>query len=172
MRSSRYGVRAAVVVAVMTLTACSSGSGTGGDEGGGGADDAQAAGLAFAKCMREHGVDVPDPEDQGDGMVQVGPGVAAGGPALKRFQEAQDQCKRHLADVGGSGPAGPLSEADKQRMVQFSACMREHGVDMPDPDFSGGGGAVTIPRGAGEDQEFQAAQEACQHLFGPAGGVR
>ncbi len=25
-------------------------------------------------------------------------------------------------------------------MLAFAACMREHGVDMPDPDLSGGGG--------------------------------
>src|SRR5207253_2334340 len=29
-------------------------------------------------------------------------------------------------------------------MLAFARCMREHGIDMPDPDTSGGGGMVNI----------------------------
>ena len=52
-------------------------------------------------------------------------------------------------------------------MLAFSACMREHGVDYPDPDVSGGGISIEIggPDAAGgidpSSEKFQAAQEAC-----------
>jgi hypothetical protein len=57
-------------------------------------------------------------------------------------------------------------------MLAFAKCMREHGVDMPDPQFSssGGGGRVTIGVGGEgridpESQSFQDAQTACESLM-------
>src|SRR5687768_16812828 len=47
-------------------------------------------------------------------------------------------------------------------MLAFARCMREHGVDMPDPDTSGGNGVVTFSAGAvaggkldGDTNKFQ-----------------
>jgi hypothetical protein len=62
--------------------------------------------------------------------------------------------------------------------------MRDHGVDMPDPDFSGGGFAIRVNggtdtggRGPKEDPAFAAAEAACSSLLpgklgtgGPGGG--
>ena len=60
-------------------------------------------------------------------------------------------------------------------MLAFAQCMREHGIDMPDPQFENGG-RVMIGGGPGEDgegrssiresDEFQAAEEACGDLLG------
>ena len=57
--------------------------------------------LEFAKCMREHGVDFPDPVFSGDGAsIQVS-GEAAIGPDGDGMTEAQEACQTEL---GGEAP--------------------------------------------------------------------
>ena len=68
-------------------------------------------------------------------------------------------------------------------MLAFSACMREHGIDMPDPKFENGGATVDLggPGGDGpqidpNSQAFKDAEEACKSLMpegkgGPGGGA-
>lgn len=142
--------------------------------------DAEQAGLDFARCMREHGVDVPDPQAGEGGMVMIGPGPGevqggsrSGPPA--GFEEADKACRHFLEGLIGDGP-GPLDAAEQDRALKFAQCMRDHGVDMPDPDFSGGGVRITIGGGPGsatgpDSETFKAAQKACGGLFGPAGGA-
>ena len=142
--------------------------------------DPEQAGLAFARCMREHGVDMPDPQAGGGGMVMIGPGPGSGtgevhagvhsGPPAG-FEEADNACRHFIEDLIGEGP-GQLDPAEQDRALKFAQCMRDNGVDMPDPDFSGGGVRITISAGpgAGPDSEtFNAAQEKCGGLFGPRG---
>ena len=68
----------------------------------------------------------------------------------------------------------PIDPKEQDRALKFAQCMRDNGVDMPDPDFAGGGIRVTIgvPGGGGitpDSEVFQAAQKACGPLFGPPG---
>lgn len=140
--------------------------------------DPEQAGLDFARCMREHGVDMPDPQAGGGGMVMIGPGPgevqagrAVGPPA--GFEEAHEACKHILEDLIGDGP-GPMDPAEQDRALRFAQCMRDNGIDLPDPDFSGGGISITIGRQGGigpDDETFKKAQEACGGLFGPRGGM-
>lgn len=142
--------------------------------------DPEQAGLDFARCMREHGVDVPDPQAGEGGMVMIGPGpgeaqagTRSGPPA--GFEEADKACRHFLDGLIGDGP-GPLDAAEQDRALKFAQCMRDHGVDMPDPDFFGGGVRITIGGGPGsatgpDSETFTAAQKACGGLFGPAGGA-
>ena len=57
--------------------------------------------------------------------------------------------------------------------MAFSRCMREHGVNMPDPNFDGQGMmTMKIDDSSGidpSDPKFEAAQQACGSAFGPAG---
>jgi len=196
MQQRRWRMLAAVAVALgLAATACggstpsAEGVATAGDgsKAKSTADtkptDPQQAGLDFAKCMREHGVDVPDPQAGEGGMVMIGPGPGAGGdtggfstsgpPA--GFEDADKACRHFIEGLIGDGP-GPLDPKEQDRALKFAKCMRDNGVDMPDPDFSGGGIKVTIgtPGSGGIDpgsETFQAAQKACGSLFGPAGGA-
>ena len=174
MQAGLARVMLPLAVAAMFATGCSS-SGSGGDEAGGGSSDPQDAALSYAKCMREHGIDVPDPKvdgDGGEGLVELGPGGPMGGDA-EAFEEAQEACAEYLADMGGEGPIGTLTEADKEQMLKFAECMREHGIDMPDPDFSShSGGALEfeVPPGSQGNEDFEAATEACQEFMGPPDG--
>ncbi len=99
---------------------------------GSGAGSPAATALAFAACMRAHGVpDFPDPAAGGGFLFQAGAGVDPSSPA---FAAAQAKCKRFLPHPG-SGP--PPSTRTVARMLRIARCMRVHGVpDFPDPRTS------------------------------------
>src|SRR5215470_12454655 len=55
----------------------------------------------------------------------------------------------------------PVADDEDQRAQQFTQCMRENGVDMPDPE-PGSGGKFRV-HGDGPDKEkMRAAMEACR----------
>src|SRR5215211_783188 len=63
--------------------------------------DPEQAALAFARCMRQHGVDMPDPEvdDQGRMTMRIGgPGAK---PDPRKLEAAQRACG---TPFGGDGP--------------------------------------------------------------------
>lgn len=186
LAASACGGSAGAGEQVASATGARSGS-TGDKKAAGGKQaDAEQAGLDFARCMREHGVDVPDPQTgPGEGgFIVVGPveassagGSAAAGQGLPEDFKAADEACRHFLDdlVQEGGP--PMDPEAQDRALAFARCMREHGVDMPDPDFSGttGGFSITIggPDGAIDPSSttFQEAQKACGSLFGPEGAI-
>jgi hypothetical protein len=136
--------------------------------------------LAFARCMREHGVDMPDPDTSGGpGVVTFkASGSASAGTKLdadtNKFQEANDACKDLLGDVGPMNMSPEQQQEMQDQALAFSRCMREHGVNMPDPTFgSEGQMMMTIGDGNGidpTDPKFEEAQQACGSAFGPGGG--
>jgi len=137
-------------------------------------DPAEAA-RAFAKCMREHGVEMPDPQVGEDGGMTMQIGTPDQAPPDRSvLDEAHKACEPLMKNARGSGPGklDPEQEARmKEEALQFAKCMREHGVDMPDPTFEEGGGVVMV---AGGDDPGSAtsreAMEACQQFMkGPDG---
>src|SRR5262245_15697567 len=75
-------------------------------------EEAEEAFTKYAECMREHGVDMPDPEVAGDGggdggvlTFRAGTGGPGGGNAeSKAFEEAQDACGDLIEGVVNNGP--------------------------------------------------------------------
>jgi hypothetical protein len=136
-------------------TATTKGSG---DDG----KDPQQRAIDFARCMREHGVDMPDPEvdEQGRVKIRVGAGGKGQRPDPAKLEEAQQACGGLMG--GGDGP-GQIDPAERDAMVNFARCMREHGIDMPDPTGDG----LVMRRDKGgpdpESEEFQQAEKACEH---------
>ena len=140
--------------------------------------DPQEAMLAFVDCMRDHGVDMPDPEFTADGGVIMradGGGDApeqgmSGGPGDPGFDEAQEACGSLIE--GTVRDIDPEQQAEIQaQALAFAQCMREHGVEMPDPRFDADG-RVSIMVGGPDSPRIdpdvmQAAQEACGGLMGP-----
>ena len=127
--------------------------------------DPQERALAFAKCMREHGVDMPDPEFGADGSLRMrlgGPGT--GKVDREQLDQAMEAC-RSLAPSGGGGKRPKHDPEVQKLLLAFAKCMREHGIEnFPDPGADGG----LILR-AGEESginpdspEFKAAEEACR----------
>jgi hypothetical protein len=147
-------------------------------------DDPQEVLLAYTECMRDEGIDLPDPDFSGGGArITIGPGGVD--PDDPDFQAAQEKCAPML-----EGLRQNFDEEDRQAMqdaaLEFAKCMREHGIDMPDPDFSeaapgrrGSGGAFRFGGVDPDDPDFQEAREACDEAFadlpgrfgrGPGGG--
>jgi hypothetical protein len=131
--------------------------------------DPQEAFLAFAECMREHGIDMPDPQVSEEGG-KFSVGFSGGGPGDERdneaFQEANEACRPLLENAIGEGGRPEISPEDEEAMLDFAQCMREHGIEMPDPGENG----MVFQFGGPDDQSFdqdafEAAQEACQDLL-------
>jgi hypothetical protein len=135
--------------------------------------DAQNAALEFARCMRQHGIDMPDPKISGNRITQefkASPGSK--GPDDPKFKAAQQACNKYLPS-GGQPPK--LNPQERQQLVAFARCMREHGIDVPDPGPDGG---IVAKRSGGngrnapepeDDPEFKAAEQACQKYLPNAG---
>jgi hypothetical protein len=70
---------------------------------GGSHDDRQAA-LNFARCMRQHGIDLPDPQFSGDNIVQRLPTRAE--QNSPKFKAAQPACRQYLPNGGQPSPVG------------------------------------------------------------------
>jgi hypothetical protein len=136
--------------------------------------DPEEAMLAYTECMRDHGVDLPDPQvgpAGGGGMVVIDEEVD---PADGTFQAAQDECGPIMEDAVSDREIDPEQEAEmREQMLAFAACMREHGVDFPDPTFDESG-RVTVGIGSdgpGDiDADADAMQEASQACSEELGG--
>ena len=155
--------------------------------------------LKWAQCMRQHGVNVPDPvngritvQNGGAGGAQPG-GSGSGGstagsggdggnvttgpdPNSAQFQAAQNACKQYAPNGGKAG--GQPTQQQLDQMTKFSQCMREHGIPMSDPQVqSGGGVSIRVsapPGGPGQgldpnSDQFKQAQAACAK-YQPGGG--
>ena len=167
---------------------------SGGNSGPANQSEMQDAMLEYAECMRDHGIDMPDPEFNGDGsgggmVIQGGPGGeggATGGPAAQseEFEAADEECNDILEEVRGDMPQlSPEEVAEMQdKLVAMAECMRGKGYDMPDPQVNGDGGVQIEMRGGDADgsggppsDEMQQDQQECNEQAGlqngPLGGA-
>jgi hypothetical protein len=134
--------------------------------------DPEEAALAFAQCMREHGVDMPDPQVGSNGEMSFSIGVGPGKGDRSQLQEAQEACQDLMP--GAFGEPREIPQEQRDAMLAFAQCMRDNGIDMPDPVFESGGRVmIGSPGDEGEgprfdprSEEFQAAEEACSDLLG------
>jgi hypothetical protein len=93
------------------------------------------AAIAFARCMRSHGVpNYPDPSSSNElpsGLPKVIP--QAVGVSNSQFLAATNAC-RHLYPKGAQ-PTPAENQQTLSRLVKFAQCMRSHGVsNWPDPE--------------------------------------
>jgi hypothetical protein len=181
MRILRTVSAAALVVVAVGLVACggddptpasgSSGSGRQGVD----AKTKQAM-LDYARCMRDHGINMPDPKFGANGAaVEMQRGVS--GTTPEQQKAAEQACGKYLKQI----KPPPMSAAEKQRQRQEALanarCMREHGIDMPDPQFDENGGILQRgPKIDPNKAKFREAERACrpegERDGGPSGGAR
>jgi hypothetical protein len=136
-----------------------------------GGDDREQALLAFARCMRDNGVPIKDPQVDSEGNLQLQPGQGGLGDVDQAtLEKAREACQEHLEGVTqGFTPEDQTRVQDS--LVKYASCMRENGYDMPDPDFSRGARAFfgNLDR---DDPAYKKAHEACkQHLAQFEGGL-
>ncbi|WP_434591110.1 hypothetical protein [Streptomyces sp. A5-4] len=127
-----------------------------GNNAGKASDDA----AKHRKCLRDNGMDVPDPKP---GEDERGMTISGDGMSKEKMEKAMKAC----AGKGGPGSAGGgMTQADKDKMLKLAQCMRKNGFNMPDPDFGKGGMAQAqkIPQGA-EMKKFEKANKACESIM-------
>jgi hypothetical protein len=175
------------VAAALALGAC------GGSDPGGGSGSAKSnqdkafeGALKFSQCMRDHGIDMPDPQRVGTGGIKLSGGkVRMNDP---KMQAAQKACQKYM-QVGGGEKLDPAKRAKLQEAaLNYARCMRQQGVNMPDPKMASNGGLTFQggPSAKGENHagpgkgfginpdspKFKAADKTCHHFLGngPDGG--
>jgi hypothetical protein len=120
----------------------------------------EEAAQKFVACMREHGVDMEDPEISSGGEVNIQ--INGQDMDHSKVDAAMEACREYSPFGTHNGPAP--DPAMQERMRQFAQCMRDHGVDaFPDPDD----GTVRIDGSVADDPDFPAAQQTCQAQFMP-----
>ncbi|MDD9376998.1 hypothetical protein M8Z33_10020 [Streptomyces sp. ZAF1911] len=153
-RSTTMTAAALLTGLTLFVTACTGGTGgsdkkedgssqSGGSGGSGGGTDADNA-LKLRKCLRDNGVDAPDPKPGEDprGMTV---GAGADQEALKK---AMEKC-----GMSAPGGGGEMPQAEKDKALAQAKCMRDHGFDMPDPEFNGNARTgFSLPEGADKDK--------------------
>ncbi len=168
-RTTRMAI-AGSLMGLVALAGCSTSSDTGvATAGGGGVSTVQpsespAASLSaedqrlqFVGCLRDNGVDIPDDAlNQGPGAIDL---------QSQEVQDALKACESKLPNMGGEGPGGAMSEAQQSQFIALAECMRDEGIDFPDPKFDANGnldlGALTSSGINPSDPKVQAALQAC-----------
>ena len=181
MSVARPAVRSVGVAVAIVLLSAGLLAGCGGGAHPSSPSKVMSGALAYANCMRTHGVpDFPDPNSQGEfqlhtrfenGHVTQGQDLVPSSPA---FQAAERTC-------GSFGSAGrqvtqPQEQQAYQKELRAAACMRANGVpEYPDPklidgsidlEFNGNS-TRTHPRSSRRPRS--APSRACR-LLGPSRG--
>jgi hypothetical protein len=151
-------------------TSSTAGGSTAGPGSGESSPGSQA--VAYAGCMRSHGVaNFPDPQISHNGnevsvKIAVPAGAVKGSPGL---QTAQQACRK-LLPGGGPGRQPAVSPAEQTQYLKAAACIRAHGLpSFPDPTFSGGGVHIDHQGLNESSPAFKAAVHACESLI--PGGI-
>ena len=134
--------------------------------------------LQFAACMRDEGIDWPDPITEADGSIDLFGGQAPASIAADASDEvieaAAETCGPIIEGASFLPGAGGIDEETQDLLLDFAQCLRDEGIDADDPDLDvlTGGGSPAALFGDGFDPLDPATQDAigvCQNLF--AGGI-
>jgi hypothetical protein len=148
---------ASITTTPTTIAVAPSGSNASGET-------SQSQQLQLAQCMRSHGVpNFPDPSPGGGQLNAISAaGINTQSPT---YQAALQACKKYTP-AGNMTPA--QSAAENAKGLEFSQCMRSHGVpNFPDPITGPTGGQAIKMSGTGIDQNsptYQAANSDCQKI--------
>ena len=113
--------------------------------------------FRFADCMRSNGVDFPDPVVEADGTVRFGfrPGTGSVVESqdlrsdLDLLPAAREACASLLQGLSFGAGSNDVEAAElelQDSLLEFARCMRDHGLDVGDPDLGNFG-----PGAAGDD---------------------
>lgn len=125
--------------------------------------------IAFARCVRAHGVQMSDPYHRPghSGLtINMPSATAANLPAL-------DACHHFLAPIIQMKEAGAASQAAPElpALTRYARCMRAHDIAMLNPTNDGSlnlGRVQGITGNYGRySPQFRAADTACRHLLPP-----
>jgi len=196
LRTVRLAMLAGTVLVVaLALAACGSSSNTSSSSGAAAASSSSSSGAGsaanrtkFVSCLKAHGVTLPSrpagahrPSGGGEGGAPPGGGGAppsggggfgggggffgGGGGARSRFNNPKFQAA--IKACGGGQFQRRRFTPNKAAITKFVACVKQHGYNLPTPNFSGKG--PIFPANIEKDKKFQTASRACASTLRPQG---
>lgn len=169
-RWRRLGTITAVAVTMLVLSAC---GGKGDDDGVASAGGDQNAGnpaedvqnppapqdpdeqaLRFAACMRDNGVDMPDPGPGQQGLVEAFQSVS-GNYDQATLDTAVAACQSLLPQYEAEGP----QHGSEEWQLAVAECLREQGLDVSDNLFD------DLHSGELDQEQLAIAMEACRDVI-------
>jgi hypothetical protein len=124
--------------------------------------------------LKAHGVTLParpagsagGPPPGAGGPPGGGPGFFGGGGGGGSSFSSDPKVRAAIQACGGGRFRGSRrAQFSHQAINSYVACVRQHGYNMPNPNFSGKG--PVFPANVRTDTKFQAASRACQNLLFP-----
>jgi hypothetical protein len=123
--------------------------------------------LSYARCLRSHGLNEPDPTTN-RGHAGLSLEIPADTPAN---QPALSTCSHFIAKFVAAKEAGASQQLSQwlPALVRYASCMRSHDIDMLDPGPQGQLNLGNVP-GITSDfgrysPQFRSADAACRHLL-------
>ncbi|HEY5986311.1 MAG TPA: hypothetical protein VIV12_08050 [Streptosporangiaceae bacterium] len=136
------------VAALVLVTGC----GTRGTPGASATDEHDQV-LKYVKCLREHGVNAPDPP-AGEDTIRIQ------GASPAQEEAARQACKQHAPEQVG----GEDSSEQSDKLLKIARCMRAHGVSVADPQPGQG---LNLPK---DDQNAQKNKQVLGSCLREVGG--
>ncbi|HSC02149.1 MAG TPA: hypothetical protein VLC49_02490 [Solirubrobacteraceae bacterium] len=139
--------------------------------------------AALVACLKQHGVTLParppgarggPPGSGSSGGSGTGTGTTGTGTTPRRgffgggggfaanpkLRAAFQACGARFGSGGGR-----RFRLSRTAITRYVTCVRQHGYDLPSPNFSGKG--PVFPSNIRGNAKFQAASRACQNLLAP-----
>jgi hypothetical protein len=121
---------------------------------------AQSQLLAYARCLRSHGIQVPDPDPANPNQLNIPKSAIAD---VSKLDAAEQSCRKY----GGKLITGLNSTGSgNSREVQLAKCLRQHGIPVADPQP---GQSLTLPPGTTTQSAAKAIEE-CTRMGSGSGG--
>jgi hypothetical protein len=171
----RHAVAAAILAAPLSACGGSDDTGTTGTS-----SDVEQELLDYVECLRGEGLDIEDPQVDANGNLVLGP-QAAGRQSGGSSDDQPTQAERDAfgddleaaQQVCGELPEGivtssgrPDDAATQDAMLEFAQCLRDHGLDVEDPDPNSNDPTAAFGDVMdSNDPQVQAATEDCQEVF-------
>jgi hypothetical protein len=141
-----------------------------------GTNAASSRRAALAACLKQHGVNLPARPSGSGGAGGGGSGTPGGGgrgflfggggaAANPKLRAAFQACGARF----GSGGGRFRGRVSRQAITNYVMCVRQHGYNLPNPNFSGKG--PVFPASIRSDPKFQSASRACQSILAPPVGT-
>jgi hypothetical protein len=168
MTRSRWQLLAATAAAAL-LAGCGGASTTAGTSTQAAAALRADRGMVeFARCMRAHGVNMPDPFHR-PGHAGLSIDLPEQGPATTNAYNACGHYLQATIELKEQGAAQRITPAVRLGLIRYAECMRSHAIAMLDPGPMGQlslGNVPGISNGFGRyTPQFHAADHSCRHLL-------
>jgi hypothetical protein len=175
-RAGSLAVMAGVALLTVACGGNSASTGSSGSSRAAGATSSAANLVAFAQCMRAHGIpNYPDPSSVSGPIDENQLGVSD-----TVYESAKTTCDRLYPQPQSAGITTAQQQQVEAQLLKFAQCMRSHGLpSFPDPNPAstiwgpGGGKLFNAPSSINPDSpQFTSAANACKSLMPGNGAIR